>query len=356
MPRPFPRHRRAGLAALAVALVATVLPLQSRIASAREVDQAGQTPWRAVVASVLPTPLRSQETVRIAFRSVGIQGTGTVRLEIRAATGRLVRTIDAKVDADLREGTFRWDGRDDAGKRVENGLYRATLVATDTWGVARPSAPAGVRVERPTTARPIFRVNGAGRRVALTFDDCNFDDAWRSILDQLERRHLLASFFCSGVMVNRFPALARRTVAAGHTIGDHAYFHPNLTRLGIDGIERELEGTIHAWWNVAGITPVPYMRPPYGAYDAHVLRAVGACGFPDFVMWDVDPTDWSKPGSGVIASRVLSRVRPGSIVLMHIQPQTAAALPAILAGLRSRNLIPVSLEELLAKGTPVRTR
>ena len=91
MPRPFPRHRRAGLAALAVALVATVLPLQSRIASAREVDRAGQTPWRAVVASVLPTPLRSQETVRIAFSAAFAQSASSFssRCTISSTVGAL---------------------------------------------------------------------------------------------------------------------------------------------------------------------------------------------------------------------------------------------------------------------------
>ena len=356
MSRLLPRPRRAGTVALALTLCAAIAASLGGVASAREVDQAGQTPWRAVVTSVVPVPLRAQETVRIAYATVGVQGTGTVRLEIAPVGGRVLRVIEAKPGADLRDGTFRWDGRDAVGRRVTNGLYLATLVATDAWGVERPSAPTGVRVERPTTARAIFRVADAGRRVALTFDDCNFDEAWRTILDTLEKRGLLASFFCSGVMVHRFPALARRTAAAGHTIGDHGYFHRDLIRLDDAGIERELDGTIRAWWNVAGITPVPYMRPPYGSYDRQVLRVTGDCGFPDLMMWDVDPSDWTKPGAGVIAARVLANVRPGSIVLLHVQPQTAAALPAILAGLRSRNLLPVSLEELLARGTPVLAR
>jgi peptidoglycan/xylan/chitin deacetylase (PgdA/CDA1 family) len=63
-------------------------------------------------------------------------------------------------------------------------------------------------------------------------------------------------------------------------------------------------------------------------------------------MWDVDPQDWREPGASVIASRVLSHVRPGSIVVMHLRPQTAAALPAILRGLRARGYKAVSLPEL----------
>jgi peptidoglycan/xylan/chitin deacetylase (PgdA/CDA1 family) len=43
---------------------------------------------------------------------------------------------------------------------------------------------------------------------------------------------------------------------------------------------------------------------------------------------------------------VLSHVHSGAIVCMHLRPQTAAALPAILAGLKARGYEAVSLPEL----------
>ena len=98
-----------------------------------------------------------------------------------------------------------------------------------------------------------------------------------------------------------------------------------------------------AWWSVAAWTPSPYFRPPYGAYDAEVLAAAGGAGFPRVIIWDLDPQDWANPGVSVIVSRVLSAARAGSIVVMHVEPQTASALPAIISGLRARGLEPVSL-------------
>jgi peptidoglycan/xylan/chitin deacetylase (PgdA/CDA1 family) len=91
---------------------------------------------------------------------------------------------------------------------------------------------------------------------------------------------------------------------------------------------------------------VPYCRPPYGDYNGSTVAASGAAGFTRVILWDVDPQDWSAPGAGVIAQRVLSHVRPGSIVVMHLRGQTAAALPAILRGLRARGYKAVSLPEL----------
>jgi peptidoglycan/xylan/chitin deacetylase (PgdA/CDA1 family) len=58
------------------------------------------------------------------------------------------------------------------------------------------------------------------------------------------------------------------------------------------------------------------------------------------VLWSVDPRDWSRPGAGTIARRILGGVRPGAILLLHDgggpRSQTVAALPTILRGLRRR--------------------
>jgi peptidoglycan/xylan/chitin deacetylase (PgdA/CDA1 family) len=111
-------------------------------------------------------------------------------------------------------------------------------------------------------------------------------------------------------------------------------------------VRQELMRSETPWWNAAQGTPVPYGRPPYGAYNSSTVAAFGGVGFTRVIMWDVDPQDWRNPGASVIAARVLSHVRSGSIVCMHLRPQTAAALPAILRGLRARGYKAVSLPEL----------
>jgi peptidoglycan/xylan/chitin deacetylase (PgdA/CDA1 family) len=92
---------------------------------------------------------------------------------------------------------------------------------------------------------------------------------------------------------------------------------------------------------------VPFRRPPYGVVDREAIAAAGTCGYRWLVLWDVDPSDWERPGAAAIASRVLTHVRAGSIVVLHVLDQTASALPAILRGLRSRGLRPVTLLELI---------
>ena len=62
--------------------------------------------------------------------------------------------------------------------------------------------------------------------------------------------------------------------------------------------------------------------------------------------------DWTSPGSGAIESRILSAVHPGSIVLMHTLPQTAAQLPSLIQALRARHYQLLTLPELARIGTP----
>ena len=71
----------------------------------------------------------------------------------------------------------------------------------------------------------------------------------------------------------------------------------------------------------------------------------------DTVGWDVDPADWSSPGTGAIERRVLAAVHPGAIVIMHdgggSRSQTVAAMPAILEGLHRRHYRVETVSQLL---------
>jgi peptidoglycan/xylan/chitin deacetylase (PgdA/CDA1 family) len=189
------------------------------------------------------------------------------------------------------------------------------------------------------------RVSGAGRRVALTFDDGGAGP-WESMLNTFKRYGMHGTFFPLGPYAAASPNLMRRTVKEGHAFGSHGWTHTAMTRQSASAVRSEWTRTIAPWWNATGYTPVPYCRPPYGDMNGGTTAASGSAGFYRVILWDVDPQDWASPGSGAIASRVLSHVQPGSIVCMHLTSQTAAALPTILSGLRSRGYTAVSLPEL----------
>jgi len=297
--------------------------------------------WR----TISPEPLRSHRPVRFTYRATDRSPTLTLTYRVLDADGSPLANA-APLDRTSGKGTFTWDAEYPAGSPIDPGLYEIDVAAMDDAGNAVASDLERFRSLRPVHSGVWRRVDGAGRHVALTFDDCNDSGAWGRILSILDDHHVKASFFCVGANVSRYPSLARRTVALGETVGSHTWTHPDLTTLSFAQVRAQVVYDERVWWTSAGWTPAPYFRPPFGAYDATVVSAAGSAGYLRTILWDVDPQDWRRPGASVIRERVLSAVRPGSIVVMHTLDQTADAVPGILAGLRSKNLRPVSLGDL----------
>ena len=142
--------------------------------------------------------------------------------------------------------------------------------------------------------------------------------------------------------------LLRRTLAEGHEIGNHALRHERLA-----GRPREtfhqLRLTNAAVRDAAGVTPRVF-RAPYGAVTRSVVLAARLAGLIT-VRWDVDPHDYETPGAEAIHRRVVRRVEPGSIVLLHDDrkalDQTAVAVEWIVRDLGERGFEFVPVSELL---------
>jgi peptidoglycan/xylan/chitin deacetylase (PgdA/CDA1 family) len=260
------------------------------------------------------------------------------RLRVRVRGYNVSRTIDTGLRSSGR-------GRVRVRLPLPTGAYRIRMDARDDAGNMGRSRSRPWRVLRAGRARVYKRLERAGRRVALTFDDCYDTGAWSAILRTLRRHRAKGTFFCNGVHVAAHPQLARRTLRWGNAIGSHTPDHALLTSLPASGTERRLREDISIWWRVAHWTPAPYFRPPYGAYNRATLSGAGAAAHTRVVLWDVDTLDWQRPGAGTIAARA-GTARPGSIVLMHAIGQTASAMPSILRDLDNRSLRPVTLPTL----------
>ncbi len=98
-----------------------------------------------------------------------------------------------------------------------------------------------------------------------------------------------------------------------------------------------------------GSPPGPWFRFPYGARDARTIDLVNDECYVA-VRWSVDSLGWKGTSGGMttakVRDRVLAAARPGMIVLMHVGANPddgttldAAALPAVIAGLRAKGLL-----------------
>ncbi len=206
-------------------------------------------------------------------------------------------------------------------------------------------APRQVLVNVPV---PVFSHGSRAQHVvALTFDDGYSPSATAQILAILESEHVPATFFPYAAAVQRAPSLWRSIAASGYPIANHTATHPDLTSLSAGRVRAQLDEARTTIERITGVPMVDVFRPPYGAWNASVLRDAAAAGCLAAVLWDVDALDWTGIPASAIAARAEAGTN-GSIVLMHAGPaQTPRALPAIIAWYRSHGYAFVTVPELL---------
>lgn len=188
--------------------------------------------------------------------------------------------------------------------------------------------------------------------VALTFDDGPSDDT-EAILDVLTRQNLKATFFMVGRQVVRHPKVARRVVWEGHEVGNHSYSHPVYLYRSARETRGQLKRTQEVINETTGVQP-KLSRPPCGVRSPAYFKAAREMRLRT-VQWSDAGFDWKRISASAIAHNVLSRVRAGSIILLHDgdsrlkldRRQTVLSLPLIIEGLRMRGLKVAPLSDLL---------
>lgn len=237
-----------------------------------------------------------------------------------------------------------------AGLAVLAGAVAAPGPGAPTVRAGEPvdTLPAGVSAAPVTTPRVAWHGPRTERVVALTFDDGWNPRTLRQVHQVLLRERVPATFFVTGIYVQRAPDLWRRIAASGFGLANHSYLHRDARDLTPRQVALDAIRTAEVVEAATGRPMLGAFRPPYGYRTPAVDAVVAAAGFPAIVMWDVTAGDTVRGATVARVVRDASAGRPGSIVLLHAGPGvTPRALPAIIARYRARGFRFVTLEELL---------
>lgn len=208
--------------------------------------------------------------------------------------------------------------------------------------------------------------------VALTFDDGPNPVYTPQILDVLAHYQVKATFFLLGRNVAAHPHLARTVVQTGHAIGNHTFTHPYLPDCGPLGVARELSQCQRTIREVIGVAP-EIMRPPYGAQAPESFLTARMMGY-KVIHWSAAGEDWQGDPAPLLAERILSRIQPGGIILLHDswepppdqtewrpaydlfqdRTPTLQALPLIIEPLQSQGYQFVTLPQMIQMGSPAK--
>ncbi len=209
-------------------------------------------------------------------------------------------------------------------------------------------------VARVLSYAPAVTEGGSkGHEVALTFDDGPGPYTER-LVGVLNRFHVHATFFAIGEEERYFSGGTLSELRSGDVVGDHTETHPMMASLSRHSQHEELFEQIARIELLGGPRPRLF-RPPYGSFNATTYKELRAMHLL-MVLWSTDTRDYTLPGVQTIVQRALAGAHPGAIILMHDaggdRSQTIAALPAIIAGLRKRGLVPVTIPRLMLDDPP----
>jgi peptidoglycan-N-acetylglucosamine deacetylase len=208
----------------------------------------------------------------------------------------------------------------------------------------------------------ITSVSTSQPMVALTFDDGPDPMCTPRLLDILQKHNAKATFFMVGQAAARHPDIVEQVAGGGHVIGNHSWDHPSFPL--ITGRERRAQ--IRACAQAIAPYGQPILRPPYA--DQNLWSRLDAVwlGY-QVIMYSVTADDWLDHDADWMKSRIMSRIRNGSIILLHDSlfrygedryTDRAMMLDMVDALLRelSGRFSFVTVPELLRKGRPLRKR
>ena len=165
--------------------------------------------------------------------------------------------------------------------------------------------------------------------IYLTFDAGYENGNTPAILDALKKHQAPAVFFVVGNFIKDNPDLIRRILADDHIIGNHTMTHPDLPQISsMDAFQKELQDVEELYTSLTGEAMTKFYRPPRGIYNTENLSMAKELGYSTF-FWSLAYVDWiqdQQPSREEAFQKLLTRIHPGAIVLLHNTSSTNAEI------------------------------
>ena len=176
----------------------------------------------------------------------------------------------------------------------------------DNWGLgfgAEGTQPTGNVTADELKKYNAWYVGDKNKKtIYLTFD-CGYENGnTEPILDALKKHNAKATFFVVGHFLESAPDIVKRMTEEGHAVGNHTYHHPDMS----------------------SISELASFRPPQGKYSTENLKMAKELGYNTF-FWSLAYVDWNvdnQPTKEEAFDKLLTRIHPGAIVLLHSTSKT----------------------------------
>lgn len=192
---------------------------------------------------------------------------------------------------------------------------------------------------------PIYRGNPNKPMISLMINVAWGTEYVHSMLEIFNEYQVKATFFLDGKWLRDNQDVAKKILEHGHELGNHAYSHPDLTKMSVERIKEEMTKT-NELIEKLGVTSYLF-APPSGAFDQRVVQIAHQYNMKT-ILWTLDTVDWKKPPSSTIVNRIVPNLENGALILMHPTEPTVAALPAIIEGAQNKELTIGTVSQLIS--------
>ena len=231
------------------------------------------------------------------------------------------------------------------------------LLFTENWGLGfgeSGKCPTGNSSAQELQQYNAYYVEDTKEmKIYLTFD-CGYENGnTEAILDALKKHNISATFFVVGHYLESAPDLVKRMVEEGHTIGNHTYHHPDMSKISdAAAFQKEMDDVRTLYREITGEEMKMYYRPPQGKYSVANLQMAKDLGYSTF-FWSLAYVDWnvdSQPSHEEAFEKLTKRIHPGAIVLLHNTSKTnGEILDELLTKWEDMGYSFGTLEELIDK-------
>lgn len=194
-----------------------------------------------------------------------------------------------------------------------------------------------------------YKGDPKSKTLYLTFDNGYENGYTPKILAVLKKEKVPACFFVTGHYLLSEPGLVKQMVKEGHIVGNHSWFHPDLTAVSDARVKEELEKVHVKTKELTGQKEMKYVRPPRGVISERTLDIAKQEGY-THVLWSIAYVDWNvnqQKGAQYAYDSVMRQIHPGAVILLHtVSKDNADALEKIIKESKKRGYQFKSLDYL----------
>jgi len=196
-------------------------------------------------------------------------------------------------------------------------------------------------------AEPIYRGHPEKQMTALLINVSWGKEYIPTILNELKENNVKATFFIEGKWAKEHSDFVKMIDEQGHTIGNHAYNHPDMAHLSKKEAAKQIQQTNEIIEAITGEKP-KWFAPPSGSYNDQVVSAADKMDM-QTILWTVDTIDWKNPTVSVMVNRVKKKVHPGATVLMHPTSSVAQGMDLMIRAIKEEGYQIGTIDTLLSK-------